>query len=89
MKKETKSRCKTMFLSPLNIIIIILIGLVILFSSGYICVDCLGPNCGYCNGCHTQIDCWSHGLIKSHLLSSIILIVIYLAVFLIIYKKIK
>jgi hypothetical protein len=84
------TKLKSIFLSVPNIIIIIVAVVFIIFSSLRICVDCLPTpeiDCGYCNGCHTQIDCWTHGLIKSPFILSIVILILYVAVFLIIYLK--
>jgi hypothetical protein len=79
-------KIKSMFLSPINIIIITSLIIFIIFSSLTLCVDCIGPDCGYCNGCHYQIDCWTKGIIQNSYILIGILIILYIISFLLIYK---
>ncbi|HRZ85840.1 MAG TPA: hypothetical protein P5277_03605 [Candidatus Paceibacterota bacterium] len=84
-----KSKFNTLLFSPINIILIIILVIFIFFSSVMLCNDCLpapGIDCGYCNGCHYQIDCWTKGLIPNSYMLTGIIVVIYLIVFIIIYK---
>jgi hypothetical protein len=81
-----KSKFNSMLLSPVNIIILIVLIIFIIFSSLRLCVDCISPDCGYCNGCHYQIDCWTKGLIPNSYILAGIIIVLYVIAFALIYK---
>lgn len=83
---------KSLFISVPNIIIFVALILFSLISSALdkillLCVDCIGPTCGYCNGCHTLIDCWTHGFVKSYFPLSIIFLILYALIFLVVYLK--
>ncbi len=74
-------KIKNMFFSKKNGIILVAIILVIIALSLVLCTDCFGNNCGYCNGCHTMIDCLTTGLIRGPLELSIILFGLYVVGF--------
>lgn len=80
-----------MFISTPNITILIILILFILISTTLdkillLCVKCFG-DCGYCTGCHTLIDCWTYGFIKSYFSLSIIFLILYTIIFIVTYHK--
>jgi len=78
-------KIKNTFFSKKNGIILAAIILVIIALSPVMCVDCLGSNCGYCNGCHTLIDCFTNGLIRGPLELAALLFALYIVGFAVVY----
>lgn len=87
-------KLKSMFLSKANLIVLAFASLFVALSTSLdkvlvLCVDCIGPDCGYCTGCHPLIDCFTQGLIKSYFTLSILVLIFYIIIFAIIYFKKK
>jgi hypothetical protein len=85
-------KLKSILVSTPNIFFLVIALAFIVFSSLTICVNCIprpDSDCGYCGGCHKQIDCWTKGLIKSPIILAAMILVLYLIFILVVYLRKK